>query len=332
MKKRFTIALLFFFASISMVLAQTVKVTGTVTSGDDGEPIVGATILVRGTNIGTITDLDGNFSLDVPEKNKILQISYVGMTMQEVAVKSHVVVVLQPDVKHLEEVVVTAMGLTRERKSLGYAIQEVNAEELTKAGQLNVTSALSGKVAGVQVNQFGGSVGASSRISVRGNSSLQSDQQPLIVVDGVPFSNDTQRSGDNTYDGVDYGSGLNDINPEDIESMTVLKGGSAALYGMRAGNGVILITTKSGKKSSGVKVSYDGSITIDRVSNLPKLQNSYGQGNNGDEFHWKANHPELSYQEYAEQYSFNWVDGSNGVNDFYDESWGPRLDVGLNLV
>lgn len=332
MKKRFTITLLFFFASISMVLAQTVKVTGTVTSGDDGEPIIGATILVKGTNIGTITDLDGNFSLDVPEKNKILQISYVGMTMQEVAVKPHVTVVLQSDVKHLEEVVVTAMGLTREKKSLGYAIQEVGSEELTKAGQLNVTNALSGKVAGVQVNQFGGGVGASSRISIRGNSSLQKDQQPLIVVDGVPISNDTQRSGDDTYKGVDYGSGLNDINPEDIESMTVLKGGSAALYGMRAGNGVILITTKSGKKSNGVKVSYDGSITIDRISTIPKLQNSYGQGNNGDEYHWKNNHPELSYQDYAEQYGFNWVDGSNGINDFYDESWGPRLDAGLNLV
>lgn len=332
MKKRFTFIMLFFFASISMVLAQTMKVTGTVTSGDDGEPIIGATILVKGTNIGTITDLDGNFSLDVPEKNKILQISYVGMTMQEVAVKPHVTVVLQSDVKHLEEVVVTAMGLTREKKSLGYAIQEVGAEELTKAGQLNVTNALSGKVAGVQVNQFGGGVGASSRISIRGNSSLQKDQQPLIVVDGVPISNDTQRTGDDTYNGVDYGSGLNDINPEDIESMTVLKGGSAALYGMRAGNGVILITTKSGKKSSGVKVSYDGSVTIDRISTIPKLQNSYGQGNNGDEYHWKTNHPELSYQEYAEQYGFNWVDGSNGINDFYDESWGPRLDAGLNLV
>lgn len=332
MKKRFTITLLFFFASISMVLAQTMKVTGTVTSGDDGEPIIGATILVKGTNIGTITDLDGNFSLDVPEKNKILQISFVGMSMQEVAVKPQIAVVLQADVRHLEEVVVTAMGLTREKKSLGYAIQEVGSEELTKAGQLNVTNALSGKVAGVQVNQFGGGVGASSRISIRGNSSLQKDQQPLIVVDGVPISNDTQRTGDDTYNGVDYGSGLNDINPEDIESMTVLKGGSAALYGMRAGNGVILITTKSGKKSSGVVVSYDGSVTIDRISTVPKLQNSYGQGNNGDEFHWKANHPELSYQEYAEQYAFNWVDGTNGINDFYDESWGPRLDAGLNLV
>jgi TonB-linked SusC/RagA family outer membrane protein len=196
---------------------------------------------------------------------------------------------------------------------------------------MNLTSSLSGKFAGVQVNQFGGTVGASSRITIRGNSSFRSDQQPLIVVDGVPISNDTKRSGDNTYSGVDYGSGLNDINPEDIESVTVLKGGSAAIYGMLAGSGVILITTKSGKGKEGVTVSYDGNFTVDRISTLPKLQNQYGQGYGGDEYHWKADGGTLSYQDYAEQYAFNWVDGSNGVNDFYDESWGPRLDAGLKL-
>lgn len=259
-------------------------------------------------------------------------VSYVGLKGREIPITAVMNIKLESDSHALDEVVVTAMGISREKKSLGYAIQEVGSEELTKAGQINVTGALSGKVAGVQVNQFGGSVGASSRISVRGNSSLAADQQPLIVLDGVPIANDTQRSGDNTYNGVDYGSGLNDINPEDIESMTVLKGGSAALYGMRAGNGVILITTKSGKKGSGVKVSYDGNFTIDRISTVPKLQNSYGQGNNGDEWHWKQNAPDLSYQEYAEKYGFNWVDGTNGINDFYDESWGPRLDAGLNLV
>ena len=253
MKKRFTFIMLFFFASISMVLAQTMKVTGTVTSGDDGEPIIGATILVKGTNIGTITDLDGKFSLDVPEKNKILQISYVGMSMQEVAVKPQVTVVLQADVTDLDEVVVTALGLTREKKSLGYALQEVKSDELTKAGQLNVASSLAGKVAGVQITSAGGQVGASQRIVIRGNSSLGSNE-PLIVVDGVPIANDQYR----TDQDIDYGSGLQDINPEDIESVSVLKGGSAALYGMRAGNGVILITTKSGKrKDKGIEIRYD---------------------------------------------------------------------------
>lgn len=312
--------------------AQTTQVTGTVISMEDNMPVIGASIVVKGTTTGTVTDMDGNFTLEVPSDAHFIQISYVGMEPQELRIKQNMGTIrMASDSQNLDEVVVTAMGLTREKKSLAYAIQEVGSEELTKAGQISVTGALSGKVAGVQINQFGGSVGSSARISVRGNSSLQSDQQPLIVVDGVPISNDTQRSGDNTYKGVDYGSGLNDINPEDIESMTVLKGGSAALYGMRAGNGVILITTKSGK-GSGVRVSYDGSVTFDRVANVPKLQNSYGQGNNGDEWHWQNTHPELSYQQYAEQYGFNWVDGSNGINDFYDESWGPRLDAGLELV
>lgn len=329
MKKKMTITMLFFLASISIVLAQTVRVTGTVTSGDDGLPIIGATILVKGTNIGTITDLDGQFSLDVPQANKVLQVSYVGMTTQEVAVQPKITVVLQSDVRNLDEVVVTAMGLNREKKSLGYAVQEVKADELTKAGSGSVTGSLSGKIAGVQVNQFGGTVGASSRISVRGNSSLNPDQQPLIVVDGVPISNDTQRSGDNTYNGVDYGSGLNDINPEDIETISVLKGGSAALYGMRAGNGVILITTKTGKNSNGVTISYDMNLTMDRVANIPKMQNSYGQGHDGDEYHWKnGSHSSLSYQDYATRYGYDY---STGVNTGYDESWGPRLDAGLKI-
>lgn len=319
-------------SSIGLATAQTKKVTGQVISAEDNQPVIGAAIVVKGTTIGTITDFDGKFSLDVPNDAKSVMVSYVGLKGREIPITAVMNIKLESDSHALDEVVVTAMGISREKKSLGYAIQEVGSEELTKAGQINVTGALSGKVAGVQVNQFGGSVGASSRISVRGNSSLAADQQPLIVLDGVPIANDTQRSGDNTYNGVDYGSGLNDINPEDIESMTVLKGGSAALYGMRAGNGVILITTKSGKKGSGVKVSYDGNFTIDRISTVPKLQNSYGQGNNGDEWHWKHNAPDLSYQEYAEKYGFNWVDGTNGINDFYDESWGPRLDAGLNLV
>lgn len=317
--------------------AQTTQVTGTVISMEDNMPVIGASIVVKGTTTGTVTDMDGKFTLEVPSDAHFIQISYVGMEPQELRIKQNMGTIrMASDSQNLDEVVVTAMGLTREKKSLAYAIQEVGSDELTKAGQISVTGALSGKVAGVQINQFGGSVGSSARISVRGNSSLQNDQQPLIVVDGVPISNDTQRTGDDTYSGVDYGSGLNDINPEDIESMTVLKGGSAALYGMRAGNGVILITTKSGKNKSGIQISYDGSVTFDHVANIPKMQNSYGQGNNGDEYHWKTTHPELSYQQYAEQYGFHYVDGTGtakgSVNDGVDESWGPRLDAGLNLV
>lgn len=311
--------------------AQTRRVTGVVVSGDDGEPVIGASVLVKGTQIGTITNIDGEFTIpNVPNAANTLLVSYVGLKTAEVTITSgRMTISLQSDDKVLDEVVVTAMGISREKKSLGYAIQEVKADELTQAGSPSVTSSLSGKVAGVQVNTFGGSVGASSRIAIRGNGSLAYDQQPLIVVDGVPIANDTQRTGDNTYNGVDYGSGLNDINPEDIESISVLKGGSAALYGMRAGNGVILITTKSGKNANGVQVNYDMSLTVDNVTNIPKLQNSYGQGYQGDEYHYNLYGNGMSYQEYAQKYAYDYA---SGVQVGMDESWGPRLDVGLNLT
>ena len=319
-----------------LALAQTRRVSGTVISAEDNAPVPGAGIIVSGTTTGTVTGVDGKFTLNVPASAKTLIVSCLGMKTQEVDATDGITVVLENDFNSLNEVVVTAMGISREKKSLGYAIQEVKSDELMAAGAPSVTSALNGKIAGVQINTFGGSVGASSRISVRGNSSLSANQQPLIVVDGVPINNDTQRTGDNTYRGVDFGSGLNDINPEDIESISVLKGGSAALYGMRAGNGVILITTKTGKKSAGMEISYDGSITFDRVANIPRLQNSYGQGYDGDEYHYnayKADGGTLSYQDYAEQNCFTYVDGNwGGVQDGNDESWGPKLDAGLQFV
>jgi TonB-linked SusC/RagA family outer membrane protein len=330
MKKRLTYLLLCLITSIGFVMAQTTRITGTVISAEDNEPVIGASLVVKGTTTGTVTDFDGTFTLNVPAGARTLQVSYIGMEPQEVAITPVMNIVMRADTKTLDEVVVTAMGLTREKKSLGYAVQELKAEELTQAGQLSLTGSLTGKVAGVQVNQFGGSVGSSSRISVRGNSSLAADQQPLIVVDGVPIANDTQRSGNNIYVGVDYGSGLNDINPEDIESITVLKGGSAALYGMRAGNGVILVTTKSGKGKRGVTISYDGQLSIDNISTLPKLQNEYGQGYSGDEYHFNQS-DYTDYQKYAVENSFSWLNGYGGVYDSMDESWGPRLDAGLMI-
>ncbi len=228
----------------SAVYAQTV-LKGKVVD-QDGKPIPGVTITLR-DGTATQTGQNGEFTINYKQAGT-LSVSAIGYGRKEVNLtnQTRLQVTLQSDERNLDEVIVTAMGITRDKKSLGYAIQEVKAKELTDAGQLNLTSSLSGKVAGVQVNQFGGAVGASARISVRGNTSLLSDQQPLVVIDGVPMSNTTQRTGDNTYSGVDYGSGLNDINPEDIESVTLLKGGSAALYGMRAGKGVLMITTKSG--------------------------------------------------------------------------------------
>jgi len=327
--KRFIYLLFCLVLSIGLVSAQTTRVTGVVTDADDGGPVIGATVVVKGaTNVGTVTNVDGQFTLNVPTGATTLIVSYIGMLTQEVAIRPNLRIVLMSDTQQLEEVVVTAMGLTREKKSLGYAVQEVKAQELTQAGQFNVTGSLTGKIAGVQINQFGGTVGASSRITIRGNSSFASDQQPLLVVDGVPIANDTQRTGDNTYGGVDYGSGINDINPEDIESITVLKGGSAALYGMRAGRGVILITTKKGKVASrGVSVSYDANLMLKNIANIPKLQNSYGQGYEGDETYWKLYGEGMTYQQYAEKYAFNF---QNEIN-VTDESWGPRLDAGLML-
>src|SRR5690606_5558837 len=221
-----------FFLSTSLY-AQTL-LRGTVVDKDK-KPIPGVSITL-GDGKGTSTGPNGEFSITYDGPSQ-LKVSAIGYEKQQLAISQQTTlqIVLSDDAQTLNEVVVTALGISRERKSLGYALQEVKSEDLTKAGQLSVTGSLSGKVAGVQVNQFGGTVGASARISIRGNSSLKADQQPLIVVDGIPISNEAQRSGDNTYSGVDYGSGLNDINPQDIETITVLKGGSAALYGMRAG-------------------------------------------------------------------------------------------------
>lgn len=324
--ERLTYLLLCLCISIGVATAQTVKISGSVTSAEDQMPVIGAAIVVKGTTIGTVSDVDGKFTLEVPTNAKTIFVSYVGLKTKEVPVAPVINIVLESESKALEEVVVTAMGLTREKKALGYALQEVKSDELTKAGQQNLASSLSGKVAGVQITSQGGQVGAAQTIVIRGNSSF-GDNSPLIVVDGVPVSNDN-----GTGMSVNLGSGMNDINPQDIESISVLKGGSAALYGMRAGKGVILITTKSGKKDKGVTITYDGDITIDRVYNLPALQNKYGQGYYASEFDWKESGFEGSYQDFALQNGYNYVDGmGSGINDNADESWGPRLDIGLML-
>jgi len=316
----------------SVVYAQTI-LRGKVVD-EEGKPIPGVTIKLKNGTGGTQTRANGEFTISYNQAG-VLSISAIGYERKEVNITSQtsVEVTLLPDNKILNEVVVTAMGVSREKKSLGYAIQDVKAKELTSAGQPSLTGSLTGKVAGVQINQFGGAIGSSARISIRGNTSLLSDQQPLIVIDGVPITNTTKRTGDNIYSGVDYGSGLNDINPEDIESVTVLKGGSAALYGMRGGKGVIMIVTKSGKRAkNGVQISYDANFTMDRAATIPKYQNLYGQGSRGDEFSFGDSGNGLTYQQYAQEKSFSYVDGAGGgVNDGVDESWGPRLDKGLNL-
>lgn len=317
-------------ASIGLSLAQTTRVSGKVVD-DTGESVIGASVVVKGTTVGTVTDVDGKFSMNVPSDKKTLVISLLGMKTKEVAVGTNLNILLEDDSRVMDEVVVTALGISKEKKALGYDVQEIKSDDLTKAGQLSLSGSLAGKVSGVQITTAGGQIGASSRVVVRGNSSLNGDNQPLIVVDGIPVNNRITNKTD--LAGVlDLGSGMNDINPADIESVSVLKGASAALYGMEAGNGVILITTKKSKDKSGVKVTYDGTFTVDKVYNLPKMQNKYGQGAAGSEYDYAMSGFTGSYQDYAAQNSFSYLDGNgSGVNDNVDESWGPRLDIGLML-
>ncbi len=322
MKKIKTILSLFLLMVCSFSWAQTIQVTGKVTDANDGQALPGAYVLIKGGG-GFITDNDGNFSLSCPN-DAVLIVSFVGYQDQEVSVNGRAVInVALTHANVLDEVVVSALGIARDKKSMGHAIQEVKSDELTRAGQINVASALSGKVAGLQVTAAGGQVGASSRFVIRGNSSL-GNNEPLFVVDGIPISNDQYVYGD-----VDLGSGLMDLNPDDIESITVLKGGAGALYGMRAGNGVILITTKSGKKNrEGISISYDGSFTFDQMYGLPKFQNKYGQGYYGSE--WDYNNEKDggytgSYADFVKDMCFS----IDGIDKNADESWGPRLDIGL---
>jgi TonB-linked SusC/RagA family outer membrane protein len=338
MKKiAFFLSIMFFMGTV-LVHAQTKNVTGTVTSAEDNQPIPGVSVSVKGTTLGTITNLNGGFEISVPQDAKTLIFSFIGMKNQEVEIGSQTTfnVAMETDVVGIDEVVVTALGISREKKQLGYASQDVKSKELMEAAAPDAISALQGKVAGVQITQSGGQVGASSRIVIRGNSSF-GNNQPLIVVDGIPYSN-----GNTVSNGVDFGSGLYDINPQDIENVSVLKGGAAAaLYGMRAGNGVILITTKSGKnKAKGISVEYDGNFNVDQVYHVQKYQNKYGQGYLGDEWFYKeaqADGYTGSYQDFATGgydpgYGFKYVDRiGNGVNDGVDESWGPRLDIGLKI-
>ncbi len=249
-----------------------------------GETIIGASVVVKGTTNGTITGMDGDFTIQGVKKGDIIQISFVGYVTQEVKWNGQPLnIILKDDTQALEEVVVTALGIKREKKALGYAQQELKGDALVASRESNLTNALSGKVSGLQVVRGSGGPGSSSKIVLRGNSSISGSNQPLIVVDGVPMDNFTGGVEDAWgNNGVDMGNGLGDINPDDIESMSVLKGASAAaLYGSRAGNGVILITTKSGKKQEGLGITVTSSVTTETIFMSPKFQNSFGQGSDG---------------------------------------------------
>ena len=262
-------------------MAQT-RVNGIVVSQDDGQPVIGVSVLVVGTNIGTVTGSDGRFTLTVPAGKSQLRFSYVGMETLEVSARPNMRIVLRNGSTNIDEIVVTAMGIKKSEKALGYSAQTLDNEELTVGKVTDVTSALAGKVAGVQINSTSGDPGQANSVIIRGISSINGSNQPLYVVDGVPLQTATMRA----YSQQNAIGGISNINPNDIESMTVLKGAAAtALYGSRAANGVIIITTKNGKSGNArnFSISYDGSLQFRNVTNLPKFQNKFGQGWNGQQ-------------------------------------------------
>jgi TonB-linked SusC/RagA family outer membrane protein len=272
-------------------------ISGTVE--DANGPLIGATVKVAGTNNGTVTDFEGHFKLKC-KVGDILEISYVGYATKSVKAQKDMKVVLDEDKTQLSEVVVTALGVKRERKALGYALSEVKGEELTKAKETNVMNSLAGKVAGLVVQNTAGGAAGSTRVLLRGNTELTGDNQPLYVIDGVPLDN-TNFGSAGTYGGFDLGDGISAINPDDIENMTVLKGPAAsALYGSRASHGVILITTKKAEKDK-IGLEYNGSLTFDvQNAQWDNIQQVYGQG-------WKGQ---------------QLVSASSGTNS----SWGTKAD------
>ncbi|NQU55220.1 MAG: SusC/RagA family TonB-linked outer membrane protein [Bacteroidetes bacterium] len=263
---------------------QSATLTGKVTSKAEPQGLPGVNVVIKGTTTGVITDFDGNFTLEVPDKYVILQFSFIGFEPQDVPVtgQSTVNVVLKENIESIDEVVVTALSIQRSKQSLGYSITQVGGEEISTAKENNVMNSLAGKVAGLQISTTPSGVDGSTRVVLRGISSLSGNNRPLIVIDGIPVSGGTFGSA-GTGGGTDMGDALSDINPEDVESISVLKGaGASAAYGSRGANGVILITTKKGTKRKGIGVSVSSNYTVEQASMYPEMQNVYGQGAFGD--------------------------------------------------
>jgi len=295
--------MLFIVLASLTLIGQTRIITGVVTSADDGSPLPGVTVAVRGTSIGTITDMTGNYSLEVPDGNDVIVFSFVGLATQEVTIgdQLNVDVTMESDLLEIDEVVVTAMGIRKEKKALGYSVQELDETQISAAKNMDISKSLQGKIAGVNVKQSSGMPGATSHVTIRGNVSLTGSNQPLYVVDGMPIASE-KAFVEQVGTGTNPSSRVVDLNPEDIESISVLKGATAsALYGLRAANGVIVITTKSGSaaRTAGKKtlVTINSSFSSDRISRLPELQTTYGQGNGGLLALWSSG------------------------------SWGPRIDT-----
>jgi TonB-linked SusC/RagA family outer membrane protein len=302
-KSLLAIVLLFF--TLQQVNAQSVKISGVVTAKSDGQPLPGVSIGVKGTTTGTQTDFQGKFTIPA-NANDILRISYIGFNTVEIPVNNSsepLKIVLEEAPNSLNEVVVTALNISKDKKSLGYAVQGLKSRDISEAKESNLINALSGKIAGVNVTGSQGDMG-SSRIVIRGETSVSGNNQPLFVVDGVIVDN-SQFQG--TNGSRDFANAISDLNSEDIESISVLKGpNAAALYGYRAAAGVILIKTKTGKGAKGAGITLNSNTSFATLKVFPDYQNDFGQGSNG---------------------KFSYVNGAGaGVNDGVDESWGPALN------
>jgi TonB-linked SusC/RagA family outer membrane protein len=292
----------------ALLEAQERTVTGQVTAAETRQPLNAVRVTVKGTLISTVTDREGRFTLQVPANATALEFAYIGFKKAEAAVQSEMQIALERQAVILEGVVVTALGIEREKRSLGYAAQAMQGGDLVQVPKLNVVNSLQGQVAGVQITDAG-PTGGTARIVIRGSSSITANNQPLFIVDGIPIDNSAAGAGYNRnqgFGGIDRGNAAQDIDPNNIESVTVLKGpNAAALYGSRAQNGAIVITTKSGRVGE-LGVSITSSFTTEQPLRLPNYQNLYGQGFDGQ---------------------FRWVNGAgSGTYDFADESWGPKLD------
>ncbi len=291
--RKITLMLVFLlFAGLNFAFAQTKTINGKVTSADDGSALPGVTVQVKGTTNGTVTDANGKYSLNVNNSATTLVFSFVGMKKQEITIsgKTTINVVMQSSSLALNQVVVTALGISRKKKALGYSVTQLGGKDVSTVKAKNIVNSLSGRVAGVVISESSSGPGGGTRVIIRGNNTLTGNNQPLYVVDGIPISNSgfgsANGAGTANYRRDDYGTGISDINPDDIASITILKGpNAAALYGSRASNGVILITTKKGRSQKGLGVSFTSYSTFEKPLLLPTYQNEYGQGSDGNTYH-----------------------------------------------
>jgi len=284
--KKLTYLLFCLITGIGLVSAQTVQVSGTVISAEDGEPLIGASVIAKGTSSGMMTDADGKFTFSIPSSVTTLVVRYIGFKEAEVAAGTNIRVVLDPDTQVLSEVVVTAMGILRPARSIGYGQSVVDPDQAIQKAEPDMFRALQGKMPGVQITSTMSTPGSATKIQIRGVSSFYGGNEPLYIVDGVPYSNPEYSTGSRLTSSSSYMTGISTLDPNDIESIDILKGAAAAaLYGGRASNGVILITTKSGSKKTRpsqkkFEVTFSSSYSTEKIASLPEYQNTFGQGSN----------------------------------------------------